>query len=139
MQSELQVGAPGGQQQRFYLPPGQVAAALGEVAAEIPPRSCSGRHRRCCSGEGCRGRSSRPARPRTGCVQICSRAVQSREESPDGLLRWGRMARPWSGIKAGRGAYLSNAGLNYLPDTGALYTLQLPSQVSRRRRPRCLL
>ena len=49
------------------------------------------------------------------------------------------MARPWSGIKAGRGAYLSNAGLNYLPDTGALYTLQLPSQVSRRRRPRCLL
>ena len=68
-----------------------------------------------------------------------ARAVQSREESPGGLLRWGRMARPWSGIKAGRGAYLSNAGLNYLPDTGALYTLQLPSQVSRRRRPRCLL
>ena len=123
MQSELQVGAPGGQQQRFYLPPGQVAAALGEVAAEIPPRSCSGRHRRCCSGEGCRGRSSRPARPRTGCVQICSRVVQSREESPDGLLRWGRMARPWSGIKAGRGAYLSDAGLNFFSDAGALYPL----------------
>ena len=50
------------------------------------------------------------------------------------------MARSWPGIKAGRGkTYLSDAGMNYLPDTGALYTLQLPSQVSRRRRPRCLL
>ena len=67
-------------------------------------------------------------------------ALFSREESPGGLLRWGRMARSWPGIKAGRGkTYLSDAGMNYLPDTGALYTLQLPSQVSRRRRPRCLL
>ena len=63
MQSELQVGAPGGQQQRFYLPPGQVAAALGEVAAEIPPRSCSGRHRRCCSAWGCPGPVLPPGAP----------------------------------------------------------------------------
>ena len=124
MQSELQVGAPGGQQQRFYLPPGQVAAALGDVAAEMPPQSCSGRHRRSCSGEGCgAGPPARRAHAQVVC-RSAARAVESREESPDGLLRWGRMARPWPGIKAGRGGtYLSDAGLHFFSDAGALYPL----------------
>ena len=64
-----------------------------------------------------------PAR-RTHAQALCrsaAHALFSREESPGGLLRWGRMARPWSGIKAGRGAYLSDGGLNFFSDAGALY------------------
>ena len=121
---ELDRGVPGGQWQRVYLPPGQVAAALGDVAAEMPPQSCSGRHRRSCSGEGCgAGPPARRAHAQVVC-RSAARAVHSREESPDGLLRWGRMARPWPGIKAGRGGtYLSDAGLHFFSDAGALYPL----------------
>ena len=122
--SKLQVGVSGSQRQRVYLPPGQVAAALGDVAAEMPPQNCSGRHRRSCSGEGCgAGPPARRAHAQVVC-RSAARAVESREESPDGLLRWGRMARPWPGIKAGRGGtYLSDAGLHFFSDAGALYPL----------------
>ena len=39
--SELEVGVSGGLRQRVYLPPGQVAAAVGEVAAGTPPLSAA--------------------------------------------------------------------------------------------------
>ena len=134
--SKLQVGVSGSQRQRVYLPPGQVAAALGDVAAELPPQSCSGRHRRSCSGEGCgAGPPARRAHAQVVC-RSAARAVHSREESPDGLLRWGRMARPWPGIKAGRGeTYPSDAGLNINSGASALYPLTAALQVSRCRCP----
>ena len=87
----------------------------------MPPRSCSGRHRRCCSAWGSPGPVLPPGAPMRRLCADLLHALFSREESPGGLLRWGRMARPWSGIKAGRGAYLSDGGLNFFSDAGALY------------------